>query len=348
MSLALVRALLDDDPVLAMLDPGKQWRRIYGRQTAAAVLLVYEPEDDPRGAVAICISEDGRTISQSHWSADPALPSLAGLVASHPEVVPVRYRPGKRCTLRKGELFLKCVADDRGDIINRNARALYAAAQMGQLGFGVARPAGWLAGARIIVQHRLPGAPIIDQLWSPDGAALAARLGQANASLVKAPLTPGERFTYAHQMKRTAKYVRRLQQYLPQCADIADVLLRKLAWIAPGNADRPTHGAPHAHQWLDGPDGLMLVDFDRYGLGDPEVEVATFLAEADFESSHFALAAGEGFRAGFEAEYPLNPRLLGAYRVHKHIAKALRTATALRVDAAERALAILSQADQYL
>jgi hypothetical protein len=348
MSRALVSAILDDDPVRAMLDPNRQWRRIYGRQTSAAVLLVYEPDDDPRGAVAICISDDGRTMSQSHWSADPALPALAGLVASHPETMPVRYRPGKRCTLRKGNLFLKCVADDRGAIINRNARALYAAARDGHLAFGVARPAGWLAEARIIVQHRVPGSPIVDQLWSPAGAVLAARLGRANASLVKAPLAPEERFTYEHQMKRTAKYIRRLKQYLPQCADIADILLRKLAWIAPGKADRPTHGAPHAHQWLDGPDGLMLVDFDRYGRGDPELEVATFLAESDFEASRFARMAGDAFRAGFEEEYPLNPRLLGAYRVHKHIAKALRTATALRLDAAERTVAILSHADQYL
>lgn len=348
MNRAVVSSILEDDPVPALLDGRLRWHRIYARQSAEAVLLVYEPENDPRGAVAICISHDGRLVSQSHWHNDPALPALAGLVASHPDVIPVRYRPGKRCTLRKGDLFLKCVADARGDLINRCARTLYAAFRAGHLAFGVARPAGWLANARILVQHRLPGAPLVDRLWTPSGQALAARLGAANATLVNAPLTPESRFTYDDQMKRTAKYVKRLSQYVPQSAVASDLLLRKLAWIAPGRADRPTHGAPHAHQWLDGPAGLMLVDFDRFAWGDPELEVATFVAEADFEESSYARAAGEGFREGFETLCPLNPRLFGAYRVHKHIAKALRTATALRPDAAERALAILSEADRYL
>jgi aminoglycoside phosphotransferase (APT) family kinase protein len=93
---------------------------------------------------------------------------------------------------------------------------------------------------------------------------------------------------------------------------------------------------------------LMLVDFDRFGLGDPELEVATFVAEADFESSCYSSAAGEAFRAGFEAKWPLNAKLFNAYRVHKHIAKALRTATALRLDARERALEIISGAERLL
>jgi hypothetical protein len=344
MNRQLVRSILTDDPIPKILDGVGRWTRVYGRQSSTEMLLVYEPESGPRNAIAVCIGDGGRTIVQSHWSADPALPALSGLIARHPDVMPVRYRPGKRCTLRKGNLFLKCVADDRGAMINCDARILYRAAQRGQLGFGVARPAGWLAKAKIIVQHRVPGAPVVGCLWSANGAILAARLGEANATLIAAPITPPTRFTYADQMLRTAKYAKRLRQYLPQSAPIYEALLKKLACITPGPADRPTHGAPHAHQWLNGPDGLMLVDFDRFGLGDPELDAATFVAEADFEASRFARSAGKAFREGFEARWPLDPKLFNAYRVHKHVAKALRTATALRLDASERALAILADA----
>jgi hypothetical protein len=348
MNQELIRSILTDDPIPAILDGGGRWTRVYGRQSPTAMLLVYEPESGPRNAVAVCLSDGGRTIVQSHWSADPALPALGGLIARHPHVMPVRYRPGKRCTLRDGNLFLKCVADDRGAMINRDARILHFAAQQGQLGFGVARPAGWLAKARIIVQHRVPGVPVIERLWSEDGPKLAARLGAANASLVAAPIIAPIRFTYADQMRRTEKYAKRLGQYLPRSAPLCEALFTKLARIAPGPADRPTHGAPHAHQWLDGPDGLMLVDFDRFGLSDPELDVATFVAETDFESSCFAGLVGEAFRESFEARWALNRNLFNAYRVHKHIAKALRTATALRIDASDRALEIISNAEQFL
>lgn len=348
MNQELIRSILTDDPIPNILDGGGHWTRVYGRQSPTAMLLVYEPESGPRNAMAVCISDCGRTIVQSHWSADPALPGLGGLIARHPHVMPVRYRPGKRCTLRDRNLFLKCVADDRGALINRNARILYHAAQRGQLGFGVARPAGWLAKARIIVQHRIPGAPVVKRLWSSEGVRLAQRLGEANASLVAAQIEPLSRFTYTDQMRRTAKYVKRLAHYLPLSAPLSEVLLSRLAAITPGKADRPTHGAPHGHQWLDGPDGLMLVDFDRFGLGDPELDAATFVAEADFEASLFARKSGEAFREGFEARWTLNPRLFNAYRVHKHVAKALRTATALRLDAGERALAILADAGRLL
>jgi len=39
------------------------------------------------------------------------------------------------------------------------------------------------------------------------------------------------------------------------------------------------------HQWLvDGDGRLGLVDFDRYALGEPELDIATFLVELETES----------------------------------------------------------------
>jgi hypothetical protein len=347
MNAELVRLILQDDPARAKLNGGDDWQRVYGRMSAQGAVLVYEDKGKPETAIAASVTEDG-SVSMRRWSDDPALPALGQLVRSHPGASPVRYRPGKRCTLRKDGLFLKCVADDRGCAINRDARLLWAAARQGMLGFGVARPGGWLPSFRMMAQHKVAGRPIVEALRSGDGAVLAKRLGSANATLAEASLTPSGRATYADQMKRTGKYAQRLAKYVAQSAPILDRLMSQLADVEPGKADRPIHGAPHAHQWLDGPEGLQLVDFDRFGLSDPEVDVATFMAEADFEDWPDAGAIGAAYRDGFEERRPLKAGLVKAYRVHKHIAKALRTATAIRLDAEERTLEILAGAQALL
>jgi hypothetical protein len=347
MNASLVRLILQNDPVRVKLGGGGDWQRVYGRMSAQGAVLVYEDKGKPETAIAALVTEDG-SVSMRRWSDDLALPALGQLVRSHPGASPVRYRPGKRCTLRKDGLFLKCVTDDRGRAINRDARLLWTAARQGMLGFGVARPGGWLPSFRMMVQHKVTGRLIVETLRSGDGAALAKRLGVANATLAAAPLTPPERFTYSDQMKRTGKYAKRLVRFVPRSASALGRLMAQLAEVEPGSANRPTHGAPHAHQWLDGADGLQLVDFDRFGLGDPEVEVATFMAEADFEDWPDAVAIGAAYRDGFEERWPLNAKLIRAYRVHKHIAKALRTATAIRLDAEARTLEILAGAQELL
>jgi Phosphotransferase enzyme family len=358
MTQAMVQRLVEDDPIPAWLGGGHDWRRVYGRVAGnAQTVLVYEPESGARDAISVTVGQTGSVRFEgigyatcADWRQDPSLPTLAWLTAGKPELEPVRYRPGKRCTLRstgKQRMFVKCFADQRGAAINRDARLLYHARQQGWLGFGVARPAGWIARSRLLVQHAVPGTPIVDQLSGAAGQALAARLGAANASLINAPIMPEPQFTYADQMARTRKYARRLAKFLPGTPDILDDLLGRLAAVTPGNADRPIHGAPHAHQWLDGPDGLMLVDFDRFGRGDPELDAATFVAEADFEDDQTKVV-GLSYLAAFSEKSPINASLFAAYRTHKHIAKALRVATAIRTDARARALSILKDAPVLL
>lgn len=344
----LVGQIVSNDPVPHYLGDGGPWQRVYGRNSPSGIELVYEGSGGAGDARAVFMTGDGRDPVIRTWRDDTALPALDWLRRRHADAVPVRYRPGKRCTLRKGALFLKCVADDRGAFIDRDARLLWHAAEIGALDFGVARPAGWLPSLRIIAQHRVPGDPVVARLWSAQGGALARRLGAANASLANAPINPSIRFTYADQQKRTAKYAKRLAQWVSGAGAILDQLLAQLGHVAPGPASRPIHGAPHAHQWLDGPDGPMLVDFDRFSLGDPELDAATFAAEADFEASPHAGAAGDAYLAGYDETYRLNHDLVLAYRVHKHIAKALRTATSIRLDAGERTLAILENANRLL
>ncbi len=343
MTADLVQKLIHEDPVPAMLGHERNWARVYGRTHKGGALLVYEPATGANEAM--CVRFEGDTISSHPLWQDEALPALANLRATRPRARAVRYRPGKRCTLKlegPTPVFLKCVADNRGAVINADARLLYNAGRAGYLGFLVARPAGWMPELRIIAQHVVPGAPVVPRLWHDPP--LAARLGAANATLIAAPLQPSSRFTYADQMQRTAKYARRLEKQFPAHAKLIADLIRRLAVVTSGPANRPIHGAPHAHQWLDGPDGIGLVDFDRFSLGDPELDVATFVAEADFETDSGARTAAKAYSEAFEANWPVDQNLLNAYRLHKHVAKALRVATSIRLDAETRAIAILESA----
>ena len=286
-------------------------------------------------------------IEIADWSEDTALPILASIRLRHPHLQPVRYRPGKRCTFKsisKLSYFAKVVADSRGEDIVQHGRMLWQASCAGMLDFGVARPAGWLPSLQMIVQHTLPGASVMKELKGAAGPSLAHRMGGANASLAKSGLKPSARYDYCWQVKRTEKYAGRLRRMLGKASPLLDAILGQLTQIEPGAANRPIHGAPHAHQWLGDGEQLHLVDFDRFGFGDPELDVATFLTEWDFESDSMMSGVGEAYRLGYAQLMPINDRLVEAYRVHKYIAKAMRTMTAIRPDAAERTLAILEEA----
>jgi hypothetical protein len=352
MTSRLIETLIDADPIPSWLGRGQLWTRVYGRtQSNNRATLVYEPEGGADEAMCVMVGEDGvsvgglRHVSALAWFDDPALPVLAGLRARHKGLRAIRYRPGKRCTLKvetERPFFIKCVADDRGNGINADARVLDQAGRQGLLGFKVARPAGWLPGMKIVAQHVAPGRSVVPRIW--EDSTLSARLGAANASLTTAPLTLSTRFTYADQMQRTAKYARRLAKRVAGAEALLDDLMDHLGKVAPGAADRPIHGAPHAHQWLEGPEGIALVDFDRVSFGDPELDVATFVAETDFEDAPGARGAADAYAAAFEARWPINADLLRAYRVHKHVAKALRTVSAIRPDHEARSFAILTGA----
>jgi thiamine kinase-like enzyme len=102
----------------------------------------------------------------------------------------------------------------------------------------------------------------------------------------------------------------------------------------------PVHGAPHGHQWLNDDSRLGLIDFDRFARGEPELDVATFLAELDGDSalSLPVNALEEGLREGYrDGGVELDVARLDLYRTHKRLAKVTRTAWSLRPDGDSRA-----------
>ena len=364
----------------------RPWQRTYARfhlGESPILTFIYETTDVPQAICVIDLLPTFPTTFTPHQTVirrqglgwfrlrrfphDPQLPALGVILALPGAARVMRYRPHKRCTLRFAELpathladyladyagtscFAKLFADDRGRAIHQDSLALWQASRQGELAFAVAQPLHWAEAQQTLWQGAVAGMPILAQLLSPAGPALAERLGRAAASLPRSSLQPSQRSDAKKQQKRSTQYADRLRAFLPVLAPaLADLLARLTAIHRANGAQRlrPIHGAPHPHQWLADGDRLGLVDFDGLAWGEPELDVATFLAEMDFEDgAQVPVAAINGaFQAGYEAVAgPLNPQLLNAYRAHKRLSKALRNAYAVRSDNDLRVERALEQA----
>ncbi len=286
---------------------------------------------------------------------DPMLPTLARVIERAQPARIVRYRALKRCTLRGTsagrDCFIKVFPDEQGAVIHRDSEALWAASARGAVAFRVAEPIRYERDERAVWQGVIHGEPIIEALYGSEGIAMARRIGAACGSLPRSSLSPAMRFDWSVQMDRSRRYARTLERYDAGLAAQAGALLDTLAATydqRPHRPEpRPIHGAPHAHQWLDCGDALGLVDFDRFSIGDPELDAATFIGELDYERRTMVPVPTlvDAFLDAYQhAVGPLDPALLRAYRAHKHLAKALRSVRALRTDSVRRAARALERA----
>jgi Phosphotransferase enzyme family len=364
-----IARLQADDPIPALLGrPG--WTRTYGRldpRAACYATLVYERA----GAEPVRVDLYEQIVSRARelpaplgWARllpcreDPALPTLARAHRRHQVEKIVRYRPGKRCTMRgskNGALaFVKVFADERGADLADEGALLYETARAGELGFAVARCLGWNGELRAIAHEALPGAPVVEALLGAGGADLAASLARALASLPNSNLAPAHRFGAAEQMARSRRYARKLAQAAPAAEGPVEALVQALAYahtIAPDTEFRAIHGAPHPHQWLVDGDRFALVDFDRLSLGPVEIDAATFVAELDFESASALpseLVSSAFLRAYGDAVGGCDARVLAIYRAHKHLAKAFKVALSIGTAREARAHRILTRAQAML
>jgi len=348
----------------------RSWTRTFERFHPGAqpfATLVYQ-SDAPTQAIAKIEVFDGRpaalTVGEEYrldrvlgwlrlmpFHADPQLPGLAATLAVPGQVEVLRYRPGRRCTLRhtgpSGVRFAKVFASAAGREIHAAGEALWAHAERGDLAFAVARPDHWDEDAGTLWQHPVAGHPIMPGLGGPGAAELAFRMGIALGSLGESTLRPVRRFDAADQLQRTHRAARELGRLVPRLAEPANLKVAELAAFHAARTERPlrpVHGAPHASQWLQSPRGLGLVDFDRFSWGDPELDQAVFLGELDYEEglAPWAEQIEVALVAGYETVAPrLDRALLQTYRAHKRLGKALRAARALRADGDIRAEAHL-------
>ena len=340
------------------IPPVEQWERDYGRfhpgAPAWAVLAFtggtrapgvqasvrVDVHETSIGAPDLVPVEDVGWVRVVGAADDPRLGGLGGVLSQLRDPRVVRYRPGSRCTVRgvsaEGNRFVKVAPGT--EHTQADARELWCAQTSGLLPFAVAQPHGWSAETTSSWYGVVAGAPIAAAVLGADGAAVARRLGEALGALASAPLRPTAVEGPDAQLARTERAVRRAERTLPELAGPLRAQLSHLASRHESLQPRrlvPVHGAPHMHQWLDDEGQLGLIDFDRFALGEPELDLATFLSELDSDGDRLAPMSEleDALVAGFEWFGPsLDPDRLALYRLHKRIAKVARTAYALRAD----------------
>ncbi len=279
---------------------------------------------------------------------DNALDGLATLLERHPAAIIVRYRPGKRCVLRVGDgaavRYAKLVDPATGAMLHDVAVALTAARLEGRVAFRVAEPDHFDAEIGALWQHAVAGTDVIDALRTTTAPTISRRIGRALGELTVSGVPAVRHISVEDQLARSARAAAHVRRRVPALTATIDRVMAELAerHRATGPAARwPVHGSPHARQWLDDGETLGLVDFDRFATGDPELDLATYLGELDFERQ-LAQPVPELAAAlydGFESTGPrLDRNLLGAYRAHKRLAKVARTAKAIRPDGDDRAM----------
>lgn len=345
----VLAALADDRAAVAALEqlglPRDGWRREYGR---------LHPGKEPFATVVLERPASGEVACVEAFHADPwlraslpadeaALPGLAALAAT-PEAAIVRWRPRKRCTVRVGGRFAKAFRGRQGARINAEAMALRRAG----LGFAVPRPLGYDAEARVLWQEALPGEPAGAAVLAPGGDGLAERMGAAAATLASCGVAPRGVHDSSVAVSKLERCVAELGAALPELAPRAEGLLRELQEVHAASTTRlaPVHGNLGLDHWLVSGDGLGVVDFDNFAMGEPERDASSFLAELP---GHAPAAVGEAFLAGWErVGGPLDRALTGAYAAHRLVRKARIAAWSLKPRAELRTARYLERAEAWL
>lgn len=188
--------------------------------------------------------------------------------------------------------------------------------------------------------------------FTPDAAAFAEIVFESEAHPQE--LCGIETLDAAAALARSRRHAHELASRVPCLSDLVDTmhdLLGTLHAQWPSRDRRPIHGSPHPSQWLDAGSEIGLVDFDRFGRGDPELDAGVLLADFDaldapvVPPERLAAALLDAYRA---AGVPLREPLVRAYRAHQQLARALRAAQAIRPDGDRRAEKRLAAAGRTL
>ena len=176
-----------------VIDPDVSWIQIAMSSPAT--------QDSPAETCVLDFRADGRIDYRqitpsviSRFPEDQSLPTLKLVMARYPDAEVIRYRPGKRCTLRTADgVYLKVFGDGRGEAFQSEAQQLWAASQSGMLEFSVAQPMGFDPETNMFAQATVAGVPIHDQLFSDAGESLARSLGSRSSHAANLGSHAGQR-----------------------------------------------------------------------------------------------------------------------------------------------------------
>jgi hypothetical protein len=298
---------------------------------------------------------------------DPALPGLATALDPHamaavlgdvlPEygdggarilrcrATPLRYRPGKRCTLRfdidqrdrdgtigSRRLFGKVYHQiDKAASVFREMQML-AESEPARNGRVVLAPvAAFMPDLRIILQAPVSGVPLELYLEGLSGAVTAGdqrgwdgiiRSADAFAAVHTAGLTTNRERPIDSELKR---FVKRATQAAAIDSAIGARMI-ELAEALPawrkrlpdwGEQITLVHGDCKHSQCMLTPDGVAILDFDHCGMADPATDIGTYIATLRQMGIHQALKSRGGAAAEARTRWlrALEDQFLETYRV---------------------------------
>ncbi len=308
-------------------------RHIYVVSAAHSREFLVVRNDLENSALDQIVVQDIGVMSVHSAICDPAFVHLSEMLARFSDVQVLRYRPAKRITIAanhpaQGEVILKCVASGVESIYGRLSSVWESRTEFD---FTVSQPISIVSMSRLFVQRRLSGVPV--QLSNQQTLAnTVGDMARAVGSLHQSRLHLADRFTAPDQLQRSERYLKQIETRFPHLAIQTERLRQSLSdkTRAIGKVGRtlyPIHGSLHLHQWLVDPDRLGLVDFDRACMGDVELDLATFVAQWDYEAEPLkSVVRREFVHAYVEANKPFDVELFAYYRAHKHLSKAYKAA----------------------
>lgn len=251
----------------------------------------------------------------------PGIGSAGWRVSGHrSELLSIRYKPEKRFiarvrmelkndttqTIEPLDAFLRFFPDDRGDVIHRLATTLRAS----NFGAYVPAPLGSLADGRLFVERAVPGKSLLEATLggTADARAIVGTLSVLYALDGDGATGPSP----AELVVGAEASVGDLTAALPDETARARRLLSGLENnMPPTRAESLIHGDLHPQQFIEGPHGLVLVDFERMAKGDPVQDLGNFLAnlEALALATPDARASLHALRSALVREWT---RVLGA------------------------------------
>lgn len=232
---------------------------------------------------------------------DPKLPGLAaafdpenvlGLAGGSasvpggesPEPEAVRYKPYRKALLRYGaassaaDIYLKLSLPDLAPALDWQARAFVT--DLRNRGVRTAAPAAWVPSLAASTYPAVRGVPLRAMRGTTAALAHLPAVAFAVRAVAACDIADLPPYGPADEVATVRAAARMLGRLLPELtADLANLVRALERCLARLGGDlRPAHGDCYDDQFLTGPDGLTILDFDAARLAHPSLDPGNYLA----------------------------------------------------------------------
>ena len=227
------------------------------------------------------------------------------------EVEVLRYKPGKRCTLRyrlgnvgsfgrptgQRSLIGKIYEDE-----DQAERVYSAMRELTRRGFGpdatdgirIPQPLGYIDRLRMVLMEDVAGTPLAGHLSSPQLDDHLAMVARALVKIHHCPVPIEKEWDADDQVSRLKRAVSAITAVRPDLAEALDRCLRRIKDLSddlPAYEPVLVHGSLYPKEVLLSGRELTIVDLDKISLSDPALDVGNFLAHIVWSGLHLAWPA---------------------------------------------------------